>query len=217
MYDIEDSDTESEALNKMRNIDLAQLYTEAISFLDVDLQSSLNIQAEIDRNVALIKDKEDKRKSKCKNYTLAKKYTDIEDLLEDNEKTIYFDRKYDETRYEIMEEYSAQRETMTTEELTRFVQEKLMENVGLEETQALYEANNMILGKKVVLDGHYGVLEVADPKSELPNGKNTITTNDKEINGQEILRYLALLLKTMNCSSVMFKTNAFRLIKNVIR
>ena len=171
LYDIEDSDTESEALNKMRNIDLAQLYTEAISFLDVDLQSSLNIQAEIDRNVALIKDKEDKRKSKCKNYTLAKKYTDIEDLLEDNEKTIYFDRKYDETRYEIMEEYSAQRETMTTEELTRFVQEKLMENVGLEETQALYEANNMILGKKVVLDGHYGVLEVADPKSELPNGK----------------------------------------------
>ena len=42
---------------------------EALSFLDVDLQSSLNIQAEIDKNVALIKAKEDKRKSNHKNCT----------------------------------------------------------------------------------------------------------------------------------------------------
>tara|TARA_B100001059_G_scaffold236346_1_gene286326 strand:+ start:1341 stop:7310 length:5970 start_codon:yes stop_codon:yes gene_type:complete len=172
LYQIDETnDTDSEMLNKMRNVDLGQLYMEALSFLDVDLQSSLNIQAEIDRNVALIQAKEDKRKSKCKNYTLAKKYKDIDELLDDNEKTIYFDRKYDETRYEIMEEYSAQRETMSTEQLTDFIQQELMQNVGLNETNALYEATNMILGQKVVLEGHYAVLEVNDPRSEIPNGK----------------------------------------------
>ena len=172
LYDInEEHDSDSEILFKMKNIDLARLYMEALSFMDVDLQSSVDIQTELDKNVRIMAEKDMKRQSKCKNYVLAKKYKEIDALLDDNEKTIYFDRKYDDTRYDIIDEYSSQRETMGTEDFTAFLQQQLVANIGIDEKQAIYEATNMIMGKKIILEGHYCVLEVDDPRSELPNGK----------------------------------------------
>ena len=172
LYDInEETDTDSEILFKMKNTDLARLYMEALSFMDVDLQSSVDIQTELDKNIRMIEEKDIKRQSKCKNYVLAKKYKDIESLLDDNEETIYFDRKYDDTRYDIIDEYASQRESMNTDDFTSFLQQQLMENIGISEQDAMYEAANMLMGKKVVLEGHYCVLEVDDPRSELPNGK----------------------------------------------
>ena len=37
----------------------------------------------------------------CKTYTLAKKYKDMDDLLQDNDKEIYFDKQLDPTQYDI--------------------------------------------------------------------------------------------------------------------
>ena len=39
-----------------------------------------------------------------------------------------------------------------------------MENIVIGEQDAMYEAASMRMGKKVVLEGHYCVLEVDDPK-----------------------------------------------------
>ena len=80
----------------------------------------------------MIQEQDDKLASKCKNYVLSKKYIEIDELMADNDVVIYYDKKYDETRYEIMKEYESQRSRMGTDEFTKFVQEELMRNVGFQ-------------------------------------------------------------------------------------
>ena len=172
LYNIDmDNDTDSEIISKTKAVDGMKLFTNSLSFLDIDLQSSIDIQTELDKNVRMIQEQDDKLDSKCKNYVLAKKYIEIDELMADNDIVIYYDKKYDETRYDIMKEYETQRSRMGTDEFTKFVQEELIRNIGLSEEEALYEATNMILGRKIVRDGDYAVLEVDDSTSELPNKK----------------------------------------------
>ena len=52
-----------------------------------------------------------------------------EKLLEDNDNTIYFDRKYDKTNYGILEEsYGKQVLTMSPDELKEYIAKDLMIN-----------------------------------------------------------------------------------------
>ena len=57
---------------------------------------------------------EDKENSECDpttmgDVTLSKKYFDLDDLLQDNNKNIMYDKKYDTTRYDIYDDLNARR------------------------------------------------------------------------------------------------------------
>ena len=101
----------------------------------------------------------------CKNYVLAKKYTSLDDLEADNDKIIYFDKQYDKTYYELINESSykgAIDPKATIAENIKSVADKLIENIGLKEDVALRDAKALLLKKREVENGDYGVLSIDD-------------------------------------------------------
>ena len=113
--------------------------------------------------------------------TLSKKYFDLDDLLQDNNKNIMYDKKYDTTRYDIGDDLNA-KETMSYEELV----EHLEKNVGVNRSEAIIDARSMLDGYKSVQEGDYAILE--------PNGfdlhyyirKNSKWVLDEEMDNKPI-------------------------------
>ena len=65
----------------------------------------------------------------CKKYVLSKKYLAIDEMEEDNNQTIYFDKQYDKTYYNLIEEYAdVIDDTLDREERIKILQGKLQEN-----------------------------------------------------------------------------------------
>ena len=72
------------------------------------------------------KENEEKEKNKCKNYVLAKKYIDLEELNEDNGKTIYFDKNLDPTQYDIRRNYTKEENEMNPMQFKTFLMGRLL-------------------------------------------------------------------------------------------
>jgi hypothetical protein len=71
--------------------------------------------------------KKEESEEKCKTVTIAKYYTSLDSLNADNDRQIYFDKKYDKTNYGILEEsYSKEVITMSPEELKAFLTREFM-------------------------------------------------------------------------------------------
>ena len=101
-------------------------------------------------------------KDDCKETIIAKKYISIDELESDNGKTIYFDKIYDPTFYDIKDEYTAEQENMEYGDFKKFLIKQLIKNIGLNKEMAELEAQTMIDGKKEIQDGHYAILEIND-------------------------------------------------------
>ena len=54
---------------------------------------------------------------KCSPIIIAKYYDSVEELTEDNDKNIYFDKKYDKTKYSLLDNYEKEIMNMTPENL----------------------------------------------------------------------------------------------------
>jgi hypothetical protein len=80
-------------------------------------------------------------------------------LYADNDRTVYFDKKYDKTNYGLLEEkYSKEVLTMSPEELKEYITKDLMRKKQLSETEADYLADTLVNGYKRVLDGQFAIL-----------------------------------------------------------
>ena len=134
---------------------------------DVDLESRINTQIKRETQMNV----ETKNDDVCQTHVLSKKYVDLQELEDDNGRDdIYFDKQYDETRYDIIFEYKNERDTMPREEFIAFLERNLVESVGLSERLSSREANAIYDGKRKVEDGDWAVLEVVrdeDKGSEL--------------------------------------------------
>jgi len=127
------------------------------SFNTISKKDIEDFQKSIENNDKKIeKSKENK---KCLNYVIAKKYIELDELEEDNDKIIYFDKNYDKTIYDIIDEYKNEKTEMDTDSFKLFLKGKLMENIGLDEYEAEYDAQSMIDGKRTVRNGQYAILE----------------------------------------------------------
>jgi hypothetical protein len=96
--------------------------------------------------------------SSCATKLIAKHYTTQKGLDADNSRAIYFDPRYDTTRYETARSYKDKRSTSDPPAFRTFLVGIIMENVGLSERDAEIEADAMVLGKRVVRDGNYAIL-----------------------------------------------------------
>ena len=98
--------------------------------------------------------------SQCNVNVLSKKYYEIDELENDNNKEIYFDKQYDNTYYDLLNEYESllERNSMSKEEMIKIVSNKLIENNGLNMTDAYRDAKAMINKKKIVENDDYAVL-----------------------------------------------------------
>ena len=169
--------------------------------------------------------KDTPKSSVCKNYILAKKYTSLDELEADNGKTIYFDKEYDKTYYDLISESSYKgviSPSAALEENIKSLAEKLTENIGLAQDVALRDAKALLLKKREVEEGDYCVLSVTDGKTEQSlyfvrkdNSWVNDTTISAEIFGDKIKDICNLSEKCMivkdNCQTL---KNSERQIKN---
>lgn len=162
----EENMTNSEILRKITLKDYSRLYTSAISQENLKLMFPKDVSEifETEKKYNEDKIKDEDKEDKCKNIVIAKMYTSLEELQNDNNKLIYFDKKYDKTNYGIMEEnekkggYSELVINLLPEKLREHIIRDQMKKNNLTESDATYMADTLIDGNKKVIDGQYAIL-----------------------------------------------------------
>ena len=154
-YEIKEKSTDSlKSLTDILTIDSARLYTVMLSLLNINLYLTIDAEAFIEESNQSPQNDEDE----CNLFVLTKEYKTLEELEKDNNKDIFYDKKYDTTRYEILEYYDKERKQMTSKSFYTYFITKLKESSGLSENNAIKEADAMLIGARLVRDGEYCVL-----------------------------------------------------------
>jgi hypothetical protein len=150
----------SELLKKITLMDFGNLYNTSVAFENIALMfpNELNAIFDSDKDKlhqALLKDTEN---NKCKAYIISKKYSKKENLLEDNGRIIFFDKIYDTTPYNLLDDFLKEQSQLSTEEFILFLSEKLQKKYKYSAFDAEYTSETLINGFKKVMDNHYAVL-----------------------------------------------------------
>lgn len=96
----------------------------------------------------------------CITKSLVKEYSSIEELNADEDTMdVYVDKKYDDTVYDILDEYKREYDAMERDQFVSFLTRKLVEVNGVPEDKALYLARTIVAGKKRVQEGDYAMLK----------------------------------------------------------
>ena len=109
----------------MRNIishDSGNCLNILLSLSQQTLYQKDNFNLIMEQQIGQLKNEEEEemKKELCKEFILTKKYEDIEQLKNDNGKQeIYYDREYDTTRYEIMQDFEADRNILDDDALLK--------------------------------------------------------------------------------------------------
>ena len=158
----------SEIIREIIEQDGGLLFMTAVSLVNAHLMSGVNINDQIEEVGKEFKNAmdEEEKNSDCKKYVMSKRYKAVDELLEDNSKEIFFDKKLDPTRYEIIEEYSDKRQALNKRDFKAFLIDNLKANIGMNDNDALEETEAMIEGKRVVREGHYAALEEEDQSTK---------------------------------------------------
>ena len=108
----------------------------------------------------------DREKNTCKTYVIAKKYYSYEKLIDDNNVDTYFDKEYDDTNYDVIDEkFKIEKSYMTKEQFREFLIPHLKKIYKLSDENSTYLAETLTNGLKKVLNGHYALLSIV--KDEL--------------------------------------------------
>jgi hypothetical protein len=156
--------TDSEILRKLVLKDYSKLYTTALAYENIPLMFPKDVSeifgVEKNKNEKTIGEEE--KNDSCENIIIAKLYTSLEQLENDNDKIIYFDKNYDKTNYGIMEDekngYAKEVINLTPEKLKEYIINDQIKKNKLTESDALYLTETLINGNKMVIDGQYAVL-----------------------------------------------------------
>ena len=177
--------TSEELLSKMMRIDYAKLFMSALSKVTLDLMVS-NV---LDKFIPGEEGSDDVKPGldgastdgTCNQYILSKKYFALDELEYDNNKAIYFDKKFDKTFYDILNEYKSERDTMPPDEFRLYLIEKLVANVGLSAENASRDADAMLANKRQVINGDYALLEIEGASNEIYKRINNIWVKDDKL------------------------------------
>jgi hypothetical protein len=173
--DIENHFTDSELLRKIISCDCLKLYTTTMSVNNLALMFPSNVSELLnmeknEKNKIL---QSEEKKNSCNSFIIAKTYYSLEELENDNNNIIYFDKKYDTTNYGVMEEpnknsgYAEQVINMSTENLKKYIVQQEMKKKHLTEKDANYIAETLINGVKQVVDGQYALLYTGDRMNKI--------------------------------------------------
>jgi len=152
--------TNSEFLRKILLKDYSRLYTTALSLQNVPLMFPNEFSSLFEEEKKKIDTKleAEEKNDTCKTMVLTKYYKSLDALNADNDKTIYFDKKYDKTNYGLLDNYEKEIIKLSPEELVTFITTDLMNKNKIPESEADYLANTLLDGHKKVVDGQYAIL-----------------------------------------------------------
>ena len=153
----------SEILKKIIVKDCSQLYTTTLTKQNVNLRYPDQFTELLDDEKKILDktiSEESENSSKlCNKKIIAKLYFNREELLNDNDKQIYFDKKYDETNYGVLDDYEKEMFSKTPEDFIVFLTNKLKNSYKLSDEDADYLADTLINGYKKVINGQYAILK----------------------------------------------------------
>ena len=159
----------SEFLKKVILTDYGNLYNTAVAFSNLALMypTELNPLFEADKDTMKSSLEKALAKDSCTSYVIAKKYFTRENLTDDNDKIIYFDREYDTTDYDMInQQFAKERDTLTPDELEIYITEQLKKKYNKEERDAMYLAETLVNQVKKVIDGQYAIISVEPQVAE---------------------------------------------------
>ena len=163
------STSNSELLKKMSSIDFANLYNNAVAIENLYLMIPENIASFIEKEEEnLIKKGEiESEKNKCVKYTIAKQYKTLEELERDNNKEIYFDKKFDHTIYSILDNYEKEQIQMKPDEFKIFITNKLITKHDFSVEDADHMAETLINGVKRVLENDIAIIYLLQGEQDI--------------------------------------------------
>jgi len=151
----------SELLKKITLLDYGNLYNTAIAFTNLALMypAELNPLFEADKEAMKASLDRALEKDSCTSYVIAKKYLSNELLEADNDKIIYFDREYDTTNYDMLnEQFKKERDALSADELEIYIAEQLKKKYKKDERDAYYLAETLVNQAKKVIEGQYAII-----------------------------------------------------------
>lgn len=208
----------SETLRKIILKDCGKLYTTVLTFQNMKLMypdefTSVfdNQKSELGKAIDQFKDSKG-----CKNIIISKFYVTEEELMLDNEKEIYFDKRYDSTNYGFIDDYEREMISMEPEKFIEFLIKKIKEKLKIsQDAEAEYLAETLLSGHKLVKDSNYAILY--DKNMELNENeeykyyirKNNKWVLDPFVNDKDIISDQQNVLCNMqpSCISVPTKTD----------
>ena len=172
-YSFGDNITTQEATRKIVTTDLSRLYAAALSLendkliLSDDLSAIFTQTREQNNKKAAEEDESET----CDKVVIAKGYANVEELEQDNKRDIYFDKRFDKTDYNLIDDYEAAISRMKHDEFEKYLATDLEKKKKLPKDAAEYLAETLISGYKQVKDGQYALL-FKDYKSSTGNYSN---------------------------------------------
>jgi len=187
----EETFTNSEILRKILIKDYSRLYTSSLAYQNLQLMIPKDVSEvfEVEKKNNERKLVEEEEKDKCETITIAKLYTSLVQLENDNDKLIYFDKKYDKTNYGIMEDqkgYAKEVINLTPENLKIHIIKDQMKKNNLSEGDAEYLADTLINGNKKVIDGQHAILYTGYAENIADESEYYIRRNNKWVLDKEI-------------------------------
>jgi hypothetical protein len=165
-YDHDSNDsifTSSELLWKMKQVDYSRIYESAIALANINTMMPENISSIIE-NIQKQQDKldeaikEEEKDNKCVSIVIAKQYKELEDVAADNDKVTYFDKKYDDTQYGILDDYVKEQISMEPDKFNEFLIQRLISKNKIGARDAPHMAETLITGMKRVVDGNFAIM-----------------------------------------------------------
>jgi hypothetical protein len=164
MYKLSNTNmSSSEFITKIISRDYGNLFSSLIAYTNLKLMFSSKLNKLFEEEKELLKQiiETDRTKNTCKTYVIAKKYYSYEKLIADNDIDVYFDKEYDSTNYDIIDEkFKKEQTSMTKEEFREFLMPQLKKIYKLSDENASYLAETLTNGLKKVLNGHYALLSI---------------------------------------------------------
>ena len=93
---------------------------------------------------------------------LTKKFNNFESLRKEDKLDVYFDKVYDDTPYDIIDEMPHLKYMEDKIQKKRLLKDHLMNIVGLEEERAERDSDSMINKKKKIIDGEYALVDIGE-------------------------------------------------------
>jgi hypothetical protein len=151
----------SEFLKIVTVSDFGNYYNTAIALINIELMFPTKMKELFNNDKEKLKQiiDKDKKIDTCNTFVIAKKYISKDALISDNQKTIYFDKQYDTTNYDLLDsKYKKEKNTLSSEELILFLTNKFQEKDGMNEIDAEHMAMTLVNQAKRVRDGDYAIL-----------------------------------------------------------
>ena len=155
----------SEFLKRITVSDYGNLFNTAVALTNIPLMYPTSLSTVFDSDKDKLKQimEKDQANDKCSTYIIAKKYYSSDSLTEDNNKPIYFDKEFDTTNYELIEDkYRKQRDQLSSEDFILFLTDEFKTKNKMDDASAEYMATTLVNQAKKVREGDYAVLVNSD-------------------------------------------------------